>query len=147
MKDKKKKLDKQVNPEVESLKAQLVRALADYDNLQKRVARENLEIYSRVKSQFVIGLLSPIEMLYNVQKHLNDPGLALSISQFEQVLSEEGIEKIEPLVGETFDENIHEAVDTVDDPNKVGTISEALQVGWKLSNGEVINHAKVKVYR
>lgn len=143
----KKKVKKTENNEVSELKAQLTRALADYDNLQKRVERESIEMYSRVKTQFVLSILPAIEMLYNVQKHLNDPGLALSISQFEQVLSEEGIEKIEPKVEDQFDENFHEAIDAIEDSEKAGKIAEVLSFGWKFTDGTVISHAKVRVFK
>ena len=143
----KKKVKKEENNEVVELKAQLTRALADYDNLQKRVARESIEIYGKVKTQFVLGILPAIEMLYSVQKHLNDPGLAMSISEFERVLKEELIEKIEPKVNDDFDENFHEAIDAVEDSEKAGKIAEVLNFGWRFSEGAVITHAKVRVFK
>src|SRR3989344_6736231 len=135
----------QKNPEVEVLKASLARALADYDNLQKRVERDALEIGNRIRSQFAARLFPALEMLYNAQKHLNDPGLAVSISQFENIIREEGIEKIDPKSGDKFNEELHEAVDVIEDESRVSTIAEVSELGWKFREGKTIKHAKVKV--
>ena len=133
--------------EVALLKAQLTRALADYDNLNKRVARDTIEIGDRIRSQFLMELLPAIDMIFAVQKHLNDPGLALAISQFEQSIADQQIVKIEPQVGDDFDENLHEAVDTVESTEKQGKIAELLQLGWRFHEGKAITHAKVKVFK
>lgn len=133
--------------QIENLKAQLVRALADYDNLQKRVEKDYLEIGTRIKSQFLTELLPAIQMLYGVQNHLGDPGLALSISQFEDVIHEQGVEKIEPKIGDKFNEDLFEAVDAVEDAGKAGTVAELVQIGWRFHEGRVISHAKVKVFK
>lgn len=142
-----KKIKTNESDQVVLLKAQLQRALADYDNLQKRVEKDYLEIGDRVKSQFLINLLPAIQMLYGVQNHLNDPGLALSIQQFEMALNEQGIEKIEPEVGDEFDSETCDAVDAEEDEQRAGSIAEVVATGWKFSEGKVINHAKVKVFK
>jgi molecular chaperone GrpE len=137
----------QKNPEVEVLKASLARALADYDNLQKRVERDAMEIGNRIRSQFAAKLFPALEMLYSAQKHLNDPGLALSISQFEAILTEEGIEKITPETNDDFNEDQHEAIDTLEDEGKKGKIAEVSEIGWRFKDDKVIKHAKVKVFK
>lgn len=146
MKDSKKKIQTKTKNE-DLIKMQLARALADYDNLQKRVEREQFEIKNRIRSQFLVDLLPAIDLLYDVQKHLNDPGLALSISQFEVAIESQGIEKIEPKEGDVFDENLHDAIDTVSKSDNAGKIAEIIKIGWKFKNGVVIQHSKVKVYK
>ncbi len=129
------------------LKASLARALADYANLEKRVQRDALEVGTRIRSQFLTRLLPALQTLYSVQNHLNDPGLAVSIGQFEEIIKEEGIEKIEPQKGEHFDEELHEVIDTEESEEKKGTIAELIEQGWRFSEGGTIKHAKVKVYK
>jgi len=138
---------KKDNVEVDALKMQLARALADYDNLQKRVDREQLEIKNRVRSQFLAQLLPAIDLLYDVQKHFNDPGLALCISQFEEAILDQRIAKIAPNEGDDFDENFHDAVDTISDNEKKNKIAEVVKNGWMFVAGSVIQPAKVKVYK
>src|SRR3989344_5307370 len=93
---------KESKPEVDTLKNQLARALADYDNLRKRVERER-EDFGRVAKVMLLARLLPIyDMLEEAQKHLKDSGLAITIEEFAKVLKEEGIEKIEVNVGDAF---------------------------------------------
>ncbi len=135
--------------ELQELKNQLARALADYDNLRKRVEREREEIEGLVKITIVSRLLPIYDMIEGAQKHLKDSGLAITIDEFITVLKEEGIERIEVKPGDKFDEELHEAIEvvdsSVDEKANVGRISEVILSGWRLNNGPIIRHAKVKV--
>ena len=135
----------------EELKEQLARALADYDNLRKRVERERGDIGKLAKATVVVQLLPVYDMLEGAQKHLNDSGLAITIEEFKKVLKEEGIEKIDAKQGDMFDEELHEAVEVVDKNSKgkkgEGKISEVILTGWKLVDGPIIRPVKVKVYK
>ena len=140
---------KQVNKkqdEADNLKNQLARALADYDNLVKRVEREKESLADIASLSLVKRLVLPIDMLYETQKHLNDTGLAIVINEFEMVLSDFGVEKIEPKIGEKFDEKLHEVVEVVPG-DKDNSIASVILVGWRYKKGIVIRHAKVKVYK
>ena len=128
------------------LKAQLVRALADYDNLQKRVEKER-GTYRQVVASFLVAKLLPIvDMLEDSQDNLKDAGLAVALKEFYEVLKDEGAEKIEAKKGDMFDENEHEAVEAVDRGGKNGQIIEVLLSGWKIED-ELVRPAKVKVVR
>mgnify|MGYP001578255473 CR=1 FL=1 len=137
--------------EVVGLKIQLARALADYDNLRKRVDQER-QVWIDFSSERVLTKLLPVlDMFEAAQNHLNDPGLAISIGEFKKILSEEGIEEIRVAKGDDFDEQLHEAVEVVEESpelveGKKGKISELVLTGWKLMDRKVIRHAKVKVY-
>jgi molecular chaperone GrpE len=134
------------NPEVELLKSQLARALADYDNLQKRVAVREEQQRFIIKAQVLGRLLPVFDMLYGAQEHLNDSGLALTIKELEDTLSAEGIEAIVPEEGELFSEELHEATEVVNNSNlKDEQVAECVTRGWKFVDGDVIRHAKVKV--
>lgn len=145
-----------VNPEVELLKNQLARTLADYDNLRKRTDEEK-SLWIRFSSQRVLtALISVLDNFESAQKHLNDSGLAIAISGFKNVFFEEGLEEIIPKVGDYFNHTDFEAVDSVktDDSGKEGKVAEVVLTGWKYKDGEgladgrqVIRHAKVRVYK
>lgn len=131
------------------LELQLKRALADYDNLQKRVQKERLELGSLIKTQFVTKLLPGIDNLERAQKHLADPALQVAIEEFKNILKEEGIVEIQAEKGTMFDENTHEAIDKIEtneleDDNK---IAEKVSSGWKTQNDIIIRHAKVIVFK
>ena len=128
----------------EDLKNQLARALADYDNLRKRIEREKEGFEKIANMKFAMKALSVFDMLEETQKHLNDSGLALVIEEFEKILKEEGIGKVEVKPGIEFDEELHEAVEIVKG-GKDGKISDIVLTGWKFIDGPVIRPAKVKV--
>lgn len=132
--------------EVELLREQLARALADYDNFRKRTEREREELKAFLTGKLVVRFLPVLDQLYEAQKHLKDGGLALTINSFEETLKSEGIERIEPKEGEDFNEELHEAIE-VGKNEKLGDgqVIECVLRGWRFSGGNVIRHAKVKV--
>lgn len=145
-----KKTDRKKSEETTSeLKEQLARALADYDNLRKRFEREREDFGKVAKVMLIARLLSVFDMLEEAQKHLKDSGLAITIEEFTKVLKEEGIEKIDVNVGDVFNEQVHEAVEVTDlqssGKDKEGKIIEIILSGWRLVDGVIIRHAKVKV--
>lgn len=132
--------------EIEILKSQLARALADYDNFRKRTDREREQLNGIIKAQLFARLLAPVDMLFETQKHLQDAGLEMTIQEFLRSFKDEGIEVINAEKDSKFDEDLHEVVDTVEDNEKDdGEIVEEVAKGWKIVDGPVIRHAKVKV--
>lgn len=133
------------------LRNQLARALADYDNLQKRVERERNEIVKLSNLGLLVRLLPVVDMFEGAEEHLKDSGLAIAINELLGILKEDGIEKIQVANGQKFDENIHEAIEVIDtadgEKEKAGTIAEVVMSGWKYSDGTIIRHVRVKVYK
>ncbi|MCS7091816.1 MAG: nucleotide exchange factor GrpE [Patescibacteria group bacterium] len=124
-------------------KTQLARALADYDNLKKRIEQEK-SVWLKFATQEVIARLLPVlDMFEAAQKHLNDQGLDIALNGFKKVLIDQDLVEIIPKVGEDFDHDLHEVVEVVDGED--GKIVEVLQSGWKFKEGAVIRHARVKV--
>lgn len=144
---KSKKKSKNDISELEQLKNQLSRALADYDNLRKRTDQEK-DLWIKFSSERILVKLLPIlDMLESAQEHLKDQGLAISLGEFKNILSEEGIEEINPKKGDKFDENLHEATE-ITSGGKKGTISKVSLKGYKFSDeGKVIRYAKVEVFK
>lgn len=144
-----------VHEELETVKAMLARALADYDNLSKRVDRERQDLGKIASVGMIVRLLPVLDNLESAQTHLQDQGLAISIVEFKKVLSEEGLTEIVPKAGDVFDTELMEAIEVVNGASD-NTISEAVLSGWKYSDptspsglrgasGTVVRHAKVKV--
>lgn len=139
-----------VHEELESVKGMLARALADYDNLSKRVDRERADFGKIVSIGVIIKLLPILDNLESAQAHLQDQGLAIGIGEFKKVLSEEGLNEIKPQVGDVFDEQTMEAIEVVKGESD-NSIAEVVLVGWKFADpasgagSTVVRHAKVKV--
>ena len=134
----------------EELKAQLTRCLADYQNLINRVEREKTEIVARANKDLVENFLPVLDNLTRAQKHLDDEGLGMAIAEFEGVLREAGVLRIEIKTGDRFDENIHEVGEVVDllvGGGDSGVVAEVTRQGYKWIDGTVLRPARVKVYK
>ena len=136
--------------ELETVKGMLVRALADYENLSKRVDRERRDLGKIVSIGVIIKLLPVLDNLESAQVHLQDQGLAISIVEFKKVLSEEGLIEIKPKVGDEFNEQTMEAIEVVKGGSD-NRVSEVVLAGWRYggssmqSDGTIVRHVKVKV--
>lgn len=139
---------KENNQEVELLKGQLARALADYENLRRRTDEEKITWIKFATHKFINNLLPILDIFEASLKHTNDQGLAIGINQLKSLLKEEGLEEIKPKAGDIFDENLHEAIDTKEGKEgDEGKIAELILPGWKFVDGNVVRHAKVMVFR
>ncbi len=118
------------------------RALADYRNLEKRVAEERELIAAFSNAALVTRLLSVVDNLEILSNHVNDAGLVLILKEFKQILADEGLKEIDAMNAE-FDATIMEAVDTEEgkEPNKV---FEVVRKGYLLKN-KLLRPARVKV--
>jgi len=128
--------------QIEDLTGHWKRALADYQNLEKRQAREKEEFVQYASGSLALRFLSVLDHLEKAQDHLKDTGLDLAVKEFKRVLSEEGILEIEVL-GHEFNPEEMEAVEMVEGggDNKVAGV---ITKGYRLKD-KVIRPAKVKV--
>jgi molecular chaperone GrpE len=135
--------------QLSDLDSKYKRALADYQNLLRQTQQERAEYLNYANAQLITQLLPLLDNLQMAYKHLQDPGLEMIVKQFQQTLTDEGIEEIKPKDGDHFDEHLHEALDTIatEDQAKVGLIAETALVGYRYKAGQVLRHAKVKVYK
>lgn len=136
-----KKHEKQENEEFKNLENQLKRALADYQNLEKRVLSEKSEWIKLANKGLLLRLLPALDNLSLAEKHTQDTGVKLSIDQIINAFKEEGIEKIET-IGRDFDPNLMEAVHTTEGED--GKVVEEVRAGYTLF-GQVLRPAQVAV--
>lgn len=136
------------------LEHQLKRAVADYHNLEKRVADGRSELTKWGTSELLIKLLPVLDHLDQVvdrgRSTLSEQseskgwfqGVELAVKEFKAVLQSEGLEEIKAQ-GE-FNPALQEAVDTrTGEDNK---ILEVVRKGYTL-NGKVLRPAQVVVGR
>ena len=117
------------------------RALADYDNLVKRIEKEKQEFVKFSNARLLDKLLPVLDSLEGCQGHLGGEGLKLLLEQFKKALESEGLKEIE-VKGKNFDPVIMDAVEMgKGEKNKViGVIMKGYQL-----NDKILRPAKVKV--
>ncbi len=128
--------------EVEEWKGKYLRALADYQNLEKRVNGQRQEIVQYAERELITKLLSVLDTFEKTEKHLKDQGLTLAVQNFWKVLKDAGVEKID-VFGKKFDPMLMECIEVVGD-SKSDDVIEELRPGYKFGN-KVIRVAQVKV--
>jgi len=117
------------------------RALADYQNLQKRVSEEKSEWIRSANKDLLLRLLPVLDTLMMAEKHLQDQGLTVSINQFLDTLKAEGVTRIKT-VGVAFNPHLMECVTT--EQGKENEVLEELRAGYMLYD-KVLRPAQVKV--
>lgn len=93
------------------------RAVADYQNLEKRQAKDREEIVKLANTVLINKFLGVLDDLERAKEHCQDQGLDLVINQFRAVLSSEGVEEIK-VEAEVFDPHRMECVATVADQDQ-----------------------------
>ena len=128
-----------------------VRAVADYQNLQKEVSLQRSEWVRMSEAQILeefLPVYSNFKKAFSVERvGKSDDGWAKGIEyimkQFGDVLKAHGVEEIKT-VGEVFDPRLHEAVGEEESDGKPGTIIREVDGGYQMK-GKVLKTAKVVV--
>ena len=140
--EKHKKEHKEMVPKTEydELNDHYKRILAEFDNYKKRSQKEKESLYSSVLSDVIEVMLPVVDNLENALKAETQDenykqGIELVLKQFKEI----------PAVGETFDPSLHEAVSSVQDPDKnAQEIVQEYRKGYKIGS-RVIRHSMVVV--
>jgi molecular chaperone GrpE len=134
--------------EIDILKAQITeldnnwkRALADYKNLVDRTNKEKKEFYEFANTNVLQSFLPVYDSFEMLSKYSQDQGLALTVKQFKQVFSEEGVKEIEVL-GKEYNEQEMEAVEMVEGEKNI--VIEEISKGF-IFKGKLLRPARVKV--
>lgn len=121
------------------------RALADYQNLVKRVESEKKDFIRFANMNLLAKLIPVLDILDLAAKHSADPGIKMAVAQFREVLSSENVQEISPKPGDPFDHELHECLETLSgEPDN--TIAEPVTSGYKIDKF-IIRPAKVKVFK
>ena len=137
--------DNNLEPEEEELRNQLLRAMADNENLRKRTEREVAAAKKYGPFSFVRDLLASLDNLEKAISLIPENkdemdetlkniliGVDMTGREVASVLERHGISKINP-DGEKFDYNLHQAMFEVP-TNEVepGTVVQVVQLGYLL---------------
>ena len=135
--------EKKLETQESELEDQLKRALADYQNLEKRITNEKSEWIKLANRELIMKLLPILDDLFLAQKHIQDEGLDLSVQKFQDILEGEGVKGIETR-DKKFDPNTMECVGVIaGEENKV---LEEVRSGF-IINDRVLRPAQVVVGR
>ena len=135
--------------ELDELNDRYKRVLAEFENFKKRSGKERETLYNSILSDIVEVFLPVLDNLENALKvETKDEeykkGVELVLKQFKDILKSKGVEEI-PALGETFDPSLHEAVSSVQDPDKnAKEIVQEYRKGYKIGS-KVIRHSMVVV--
>lgn len=132
----------QTPSEADVWKEKYVRALADYQNLQKRTQDELQEFRSFAGLAFLEKLLPVVDLLEKAAEHLKDQGLELALKELYAFFHSMGVEKID-VVGKPFDPYAMDCIEIVED-GKENTVVSVLSAGYRM-HGKLVRPAKVTV--
>lgn len=127
---------------VEEYKNKYLRALADYQNFEKRIQERNEDLVRNATKRVLLDMLPFLDNLEKAEVFLKDEGLKIIKNQFYQSLEKEGLKEIE-LLGKEFNPHLAEAVG-VTEGEKDNIITEIVRKGYTLGD-KVIRVAQVKV--
>jgi len=132
---------KQLEERLLELENNWKRAVADYRNLERRVAEEQISFLAFANGAMLRQLLPVVDAFEAASEHLKDEGLTLAFKKMQTFLEEVGVTTVKT-DGELFDAATMEAVETVSgEKDKVVTVS---QKGYLLGN-KLLRAAKVNV--
>ncbi len=140
----KKKIDEQheeLKRQVEEWKNKYLRALADYQNLEKRTRDEIAQVRNFASEVIMARLLPVADTLKKAKDHIKDPGIDLTYKELYAVLEEQGVEKI-AVVGRQFDPHEMECVEVV--TGKDNEVIDEVLPGYRF-RGKIVRVAQVKV--
>ncbi len=141
------------NAEIASLKDQLLRKIAEFDNYRKRTIKEKTDLILNGGEKTIITILPVIDDLERALKNMKSAddvnavleGVELIYKKFMDILAKQGVSIIETKEAD-FNVDVHEAVAQLPAPTPElkGKVMDCTLTGYKL-NEKVIRHAQVVV--
>ena len=154
-------IEETLQKEINHMKDQLLRSLAEAENIRKRTQREKEEARQYAITNFARDLLniadnlnralqvmpSEQEEVLPAVKSLME-GVQLTQRELEAIFNRQGIKRISPL-GEKFNHNFHQAMfETETEDQEAGIITQVLQDGYvihdRLLRPAMVGVAKAK---
>ena len=138
--------ENKLEEEIETLKEEKIRLLAEMENLRKRFEREKIETIKFGSINLARDILSPADNLERALSALPEKeeysqniknlveGLKMVLKEFKNILERHGVKKIEA-IDNKFDHNFHQAMMEVErDDVEEGTVVQEVQSGYIMHN-------------
>lgn len=133
---------------LEQQREQMLRALADTENVRKRLQAEAANAQKYALESFAKGLLPVVDSLEAAVKAADVSGIEVIVRQMKAALEKASIREIDPAPGERFDPHREQAMAAVDAPpgevREPNTIVGVMQKGYMLHD-RVLRPALVTV--
>lgn len=126
----------------DEFKEKYIRALADYQNLSKRIDREREEIQKSASEWIVLKLLPVLDDLELAKENIKEKGIELIYNKLWNIIEKEGVKKIKIKEDDEFDPSKMECIDAEDGGHKLITIRNGY-----IMKGKIIRPAQVKVVK
>ncbi|MEL8056448.1 MAG: nucleotide exchange factor GrpE [Pseudomonadota bacterium] len=134
--------------EKEEMRDQLLRTLAEMENIRKRSEREKMEARTFAIEKFALDLLSVSDNMSRALHALPEAerealtdggkgllgGIEMTQKELHTVLTRHGVTEIAAEPGEAFDPNLHQAVANIPSEHPNGTIASLFQAGWRIGD-------------
>lgn len=126
----------------DELQSKYLRAVADYQNLEKRMYTTIEQARTTAKKDVLEKFIGILDDLEKAEVFIQDAGLRMIKDRFNALMTECGVQEIEVLNKE-YDPYVAEALEMVsgDTPNMV---AEVVRKGYRLGDS-IIRPAQVKV--
>ena len=134
--------------EKQELRDQMLRAMAEMENLRKRSEREKSDARVYAIEKFARALLSVSDNMARALEALPESerealteggkgllgGIEMTQKELHTVLTRHGVTAIDVEPGAAFDPNLHQAVANIPSEHPNGTIASLFQAGWKIGD-------------
>ena len=133
--------------EVNDYKDKYYRAVAETENIKKRVERDKTQAIKFANEKFARDLLETLDDFENCLKVEMDDDIRTGIELiYRGLLKTLDKNKVKECVYETFDPQIHEAISSVDSDQESNTIVEIFRKGYMIED-KLLRPAMVSVSR
>ncbi len=145
----KKNQTQELKEQIEKLEDSFKRLAADFDNYRKRNETQKFDLIMLSKADFITKITPVLDNFRRAFTHAPDDEFAKGVKQIEKqledILTSEGLKKIDAATGSKFDHNLHEAISF--EPSKnipADHIIAEVESGWIFSD-KVLKPSKVRV--
>ena len=137
-----------VEAEKEEIREQLLRSMAELQNVRKRSEKQVADARVYAIEKFAGDLLSVSDNLARALQALSDEdkaglsepgqnllgGIEMTEKELHTALARHGVTAIAGEPGDAFDPNVHQAVSNIPSDQPNGTIAAVFQNGWKIGD-------------
>ena len=135
-------VEEQQPSEAEEYKNKYLRALADYQNLEKRSFNEKRDAEKHITYRIIERFISVMDDIERAQAFHDDEGLSMVAKQFQSALTDLGVTELN-VAGKPFDPYTAEAIEIVDG-EKDNMIIDVIRKGYQLGES-ILRPAQVRV--
>lgn len=128
--------------ERDDFKNKYLRALADYQNLDRRMRDERVEIRKSAEANVILELLPFLDVLNQAEVFIKDQGLKMVKDKFVSQLADMGVKTMD-LMNKEYDPYTAEAIEVVEG-EKDNIVVEIVRNGYMLYD-KILRPAQVKV--